>query len=52
MLSLAVFSLYPIFTKDLSSYNYYLVLAALAALITIIQRLRIIYNSSTKTGGR
>ena len=52
MISLAVFSLYPIFTKDLSSYNYYLVLAALAALITIIQRLRIIYNSSTKTGGR
>jgi CDP-diacylglycerol---glycerol-3-phosphate 3-phosphatidyltransferase len=50
MISLAVFSLYPIFTKDLSSYDYYLIMASLAALITILQRLRIIHNATTKTG--
>jgi archaetidylinositol phosphate synthase len=46
MISLALFTLYPIFTKDLASYNYYLVFAALAAVVTIIQRLRIIRKST------
>ncbi len=43
MISLAVFTLYPAWTGNLNSYNYYLFFAGLAAFITIIQRLRIIY---------
>jgi CDP-diacylglycerol---glycerol-3-phosphate 3-phosphatidyltransferase len=43
MISLAIFTLYPVWTGHLSSYNYYLLFASLAAFITIIQRLRIIY---------
>ena len=45
MISLALFTLYPIFTGNLSSYNYYLIFAAIAAAATIIQRLRIIRHS-------
>jgi phosphatidylglycerophosphate synthase len=43
MISLAIFTLYPAWTGNLNSYDYYLVLAGFAASITIIQRLRIIY---------
>jgi len=45
MVSLAIFSLYPALTGNLASYNYYLIFASLAALITIVQRLRIIYGN-------
>jgi phosphatidylglycerophosphate synthase len=48
MISLAVFTFYPALSKDLPGYNYYLIFAALAALITIVQRLRIIHTASTK----
>lgn len=44
MISLALFTLYPALSANLSSYNLYLGLAALAAGVTIIQRLRIIYD--------
>jgi CDP-diacylglycerol--glycerol-3-phosphate 3-phosphatidyltransferase len=44
MISLALFTLYPVLGGNLTSYNYYLIFAVLAALITIIQRLRIIYG--------
>jgi CDP-diacylglycerol--glycerol-3-phosphate 3-phosphatidyltransferase len=44
MISLAIFTLYPAWTGNLASYNYYLGLAGAAAFITIIQRLRIIYG--------
>ena len=43
MISLAVFTLYPALSGNLTSYNYYLIFASVAALITLIQRLRIIY---------
>jgi CDP-diacylglycerol--glycerol-3-phosphate 3-phosphatidyltransferase len=45
MISLAIFTLYPAWSGNLASYNYYLVFASMAALITIIQRLRIIYGN-------
>jgi CDP-diacylglycerol--glycerol-3-phosphate 3-phosphatidyltransferase len=45
MVSLAIFSLYPALTGNLASYNYYLIFASLAALVTIVQRLRIIYGN-------
>jgi CDP-diacylglycerol--glycerol-3-phosphate 3-phosphatidyltransferase len=48
MISLAIFTLYPAISGNVVSYNYYLIFAALAALITIIQRLAIIHKS-TKT---
>ena len=44
MISLAIFTLYPALSEILASYNYYLVFASIAAFITIIQRLRIIYG--------
>jgi len=44
MISLAVFTLYPVLTGNLASYNWYLALAALAATVTIVQRLRIIHS--------
>ncbi len=44
MISLSLFTAYPFFTGDLSSYNFYLGVAALAATLTIIQRLRVIYG--------
>ena len=43
MVSLAVFTLYPALTGNMNSYNYYLIFAALAASVTIIQRLRMIH---------
>ncbi len=43
MISLAIFTLYPALSGNLASYNYYLIFASIAALLTIIQRLRIIY---------
>jgi hypothetical protein len=49
MISLAVFTLYPTWTGNLSSYNYYLIFASVAAFITIIQRLRIIYGNHHRT---
>jgi CDP-diacylglycerol--glycerol-3-phosphate 3-phosphatidyltransferase len=45
MVSLAIFTLYPAWTGNLASYNYYLIFASIAALITIIQRLRILYGN-------
>jgi CDP-diacylglycerol--glycerol-3-phosphate 3-phosphatidyltransferase len=45
MISLAVFTLYPAVSGDLASYNYYLLFAGIAAFLTIIQRLRIIYGN-------
>jgi CDP-diacylglycerol--glycerol-3-phosphate 3-phosphatidyltransferase len=44
MISLAIFTLYPALSKDLSSYNYYLIFAALAAFVTILQRLIILHD--------
>jgi phosphatidylglycerophosphate synthase len=44
MISLAIFTLYPALTRYVASYDYYLVFASIAASITIIQRLRIIYD--------
>lgn len=44
MISLAAFTFYPILTGDLASYNVYLALAALAAVVTIFQRLGILYG--------
>ena len=45
MVSLAIFTIYPAWTGNLASYNYYLVFAGAAAFITIIQRLRFIYGN-------
>jgi CDP-diacylglycerol---glycerol-3-phosphate 3-phosphatidyltransferase len=45
MISLAIFTLYPALSGNLTSYNYYLLFASIAAFITIIQRLRIIYGN-------
>jgi CDP-diacylglycerol--glycerol-3-phosphate 3-phosphatidyltransferase len=42
MLSLAAFTFYPLFSADLTSYNWYLAFAALAALAAIVQRLEVI----------
>ncbi len=44
MISLAVFTFYPAIAGNLSSYNYYLIFASLAAFITIIHRLRLIHG--------
>jgi CDP-diacylglycerol--glycerol-3-phosphate 3-phosphatidyltransferase len=43
MISLAIFTLYPALGGDLKSYNYYLIFASIAAFITLMQRLRILY---------
>ncbi|MGB8983428.1 MAG: CDP-alcohol phosphatidyltransferase family protein [Anaerolineales bacterium] len=45
MISLAIFTLYPAWTGNVAGYNYYLIFASLAAFLTIIQRLRIIYGN-------
>jgi CDP-diacylglycerol--glycerol-3-phosphate 3-phosphatidyltransferase len=45
MISLALFTLYPAVTGNLFSYNYYLAFASAAALITIVQRLRVLYGN-------
>jgi CDP-diacylglycerol--glycerol-3-phosphate 3-phosphatidyltransferase len=44
MISLAIFTLYPAWTGNLASYDYYLLFASAASVITIIQRLRIIHE--------
>lgn len=44
MISLAIFTLYVVLSADTASYNLYLGLATIAAAITTIQRLRIIYE--------
>lgn len=43
MISLAIFTLYPALTGNLASYDYYLIFASIAAWITVVQRLRIVY---------
>lgn len=43
MVSLAIFTIYPALSGNLRSYNYYLVFAGIAALVTMFQRLRIIH---------
>lgn len=50
MISLALFTLYPVLSGNLSSYNYYLIFAACAALVTILQRLRIIHGHTQSAG--
>lgn len=47
MISLALFTFYPIFGGDLAAYNWYLIFAALAAAITIAQRLRTLYGQQS-----
>jgi len=49
MVSLAIFTLYPAWTGNLGTYNYYLIVAAIAASITIFQRLRMIYANRHRT---
>ncbi len=49
MISLAIFTLYPALSGNLASYNYYLIFASIAAFITVIQRLRIIYGNHHRT---
>ena len=49
MVSLAIFTLYPALSGHLASYNYYLIFASIAAFITVIQRLRIIYGNHHRT---
>jgi CDP-diacylglycerol--glycerol-3-phosphate 3-phosphatidyltransferase len=46
MISLALFTFYPLFSANLHSYNLYLGFATLAALITIFQRLRIMHGNA------
>ncbi len=50
MISLALFTLYPLFSGDLPGYNVYLAAACLAAAFTIVQRLRIIYGYAKSAG--
>jgi phosphatidylglycerophosphate synthase len=45
MISLALFTLYPALWGDLTSFDYYLVFASIAAFITVIQRIMIIYGN-------
>jgi len=49
MISLAIFTLYPVLSGNLASYDYYLIFASIAAVITIIQRLGIIYGNHLRT---
>jgi phosphatidylglycerophosphate synthase len=44
MISLAVFTFYPLLGGSLASYNLFLGFASLAAVITVVQRLRIVYG--------
>ncbi len=46
MITLALFTFYPLLAGDLASYDWYLAFAALAAAVTILQRLRFIYDHS------
>jgi CDP-diacylglycerol--glycerol-3-phosphate 3-phosphatidyltransferase len=50
MIALAVFTFYPLFSGPLGSYDWFLGAAALAALVTIGQRLRGLY-AATKPAG-
>ncbi len=50
MISLALFTLYPALTGRLAAFDLYLILAALAAGVTIAQRLRILYAHTQSTG--
>ncbi len=47
MISLAAFTFFPLLSGNLASYNWYLGAAVLAALVTIIQRLRIIHGQQS-----
>jgi CDP-diacylglycerol--glycerol-3-phosphate 3-phosphatidyltransferase len=51
MVSLAAFTVYPLISGHLSSYNHYLAAAVLLAAITIIQRLVLIYRNIQSEGG-
>jgi len=44
MISLALFTFYPLFSGNLASYNWYLAFAAVAAAVTALQRLRMVYK--------
>ena len=44
MISLALFTIYPALSGDLTSFNLYLGLALMATSVTILQRLRMIYE--------
>lgn len=44
MISLALFTVYPLWSGDLGSYNWYLALAAAAAAVTVIQRLKVLHD--------
>ena len=44
MISLAIFTLYPLLIGDLASFNWYLGFACIASVITISQRLRILHG--------
>jgi len=44
MLTLSAFTLYALLSEDLRSFDWFLVFAALAALITIVQRLEVIHG--------
>lgn len=44
MISLALFTFYPLWSGNLGSYNWYLVFAAAAATVTLIQRLKVIHD--------
>lgn len=43
MIALALFTLYPLATGNLAAYDWYLVLAVVAASLTIVQRLEALY---------
>jgi CDP-diacylglycerol---glycerol-3-phosphate 3-phosphatidyltransferase len=47
MISLAAFTFYPLFSGNLASYNWYLLFAAAAAGVTIIQRLGMIHGQQS-----
>jgi phosphatidylglycerophosphate synthase len=46
MITMALFALYPVLTGNLSSWNWYLVFASLAAGVTILQRLGVIHGNA------
>jgi CDP-diacylglycerol---glycerol-3-phosphate 3-phosphatidyltransferase len=50
MIALALFTLYPIVTGNLGSYNAFLIGAAVAAHVTIIQRLKVIHEYTQSVG--
>lgn len=52
MISLAAFTLVPLFTGNLAAYNGYLAFAALAAVVTVVQRLAILRRQSMQATRR